>query len=68
MKKILICLVFVLTFAGSGDSLLAAPDACAGDCCKICTKGKACGNSCISVYDECTILGGCACNGIGGDE
>ena len=64
MKKILLGLVFILGFAGSGDSLISTSNACAsGYCCKICTKGKACGNSCISIYDEYTIIGGCACNG-----
>ncbi len=32
-------------------------------CCKICKKGKACGNSCISASYKCTKLKGCACNG-----
>lgn len=30
-------------------------------CCKICSKGKACGNSCISRDKSCHIQGGCAC-------
>jgi hypothetical protein len=44
--------------------------ACRGDatspgslCCKICTTGKACGDTCISKSDTCHISGGCACNG-----
>ncbi len=32
-------------------------------CCKICRKGKACGNSCISRLKRCTKPPGCACNG-----
>lgn len=32
-------------------------------CCKVCTRGKACGDTCISLDDTCHILGGCACNG-----
>jgi hypothetical protein len=32
-------------------------------CCRICTKGKACGNSCISVDKTCHQPPGCACNG-----
>ena len=35
----------------------------AGACCKICRKGKACGNSCISHSKNCTRPVGCACNG-----
>ena len=32
-------------------------------CCRVCTKGKACGNSCISVRFTCHKPPGCACNG-----
>ena len=32
-------------------------------CCKICTTGKACGNSCISRRKRCRRGRGCACNG-----
>lgn len=32
-------------------------------CCKICTKGKACGNTCISRGYTCHVGPGCACNG-----
>jgi hypothetical protein len=32
-------------------------------CCKICTKGIACGNSCISASKTCHQPPGCACNG-----
>jgi hypothetical protein len=31
-------------------------------CCKICRKGKACGNSCISRDKNCTKPPGCACD------
>jgi hypothetical protein len=34
-----------------------------GYCCKICTKGKACGNTCISRSYTCHVGPGCACNG-----
>jgi hypothetical protein len=30
-------------------------------CCRICTKGKACGNSCINVAFDCHTRRGCAC-------
>ena len=33
------------------------------ECCKICRKGKACGNSCISRSYTCRQPPGCACNG-----
>jgi hypothetical protein len=32
-------------------------------CCKICTKGKACGNACIARDKECHQPPGCACDG-----
>jgi hypothetical protein len=32
-------------------------------CCKICKKGKACGNSCINRSYTCHQPQGCACNG-----
>jgi uncharacterized protein YraI len=32
-------------------------------CCKICRKGKACGNTCISRQYTCWVGPGCACNG-----
>jgi hypothetical protein len=33
-------------------------------CCRICTTGKACGNSCISRTATCRQPPGCACNGL----
>ncbi len=33
------------------------------ECCKVCTKGKACGDSCISRDYECHKPKGCACDG-----
>jgi hypothetical protein len=32
-------------------------------CCKVCTVGKACGNTCISRNDICHVGPGCACDG-----
>jgi len=34
----------------------------ASDCCKICSKGKACGNTCIRSDYTCHVGRGCACN------
>ena len=48
--------------------LLAAPlpalQGCGGggDCCKVCTKGKTCGDTCIALNQTCTAGAGCACN------
>lgn len=33
------------------------------ECCKICSTGKACGNSCISRKKRCHKPPGCACDG-----
>jgi len=33
------------------------------ECCKICKKGKACGDSCISRDKKCHKPPGCACDG-----
>jgi hypothetical protein len=41
---------FVKSKKGGGDS-----------CCKHCTKGQPCGNSCISLKDRCHQPPGCAC-------
>lgn len=43
----------------SADSLLADSK----KCCKVCRKGKACGDSCIAKSKTCTKGPGCACNG-----
>lgn len=32
-------------------------------CCKTCTVGKACGNTCISRDKTCHVGSGCACDG-----
>jgi hypothetical protein len=32
-------------------------------CCKICSNGKACGDSCIARWKTCHKGKGCACNG-----
>ena len=33
------------------------------ECCKICKKGKACGDSCIARDKKCHKPPGCACDG-----
>jgi hypothetical protein len=42
-----------------------APEECAmpAACCKVCHKGKACGNSCIARNKDCHQPPGCACDG-----
>lgn len=38
------------------------PKAAAGECCKTCKNGKACGNTCIAKDRECAEPKGCACD------
>jgi hypothetical protein len=35
--------------------------ATASKCCKVCEKGKPCGDTCIEKDDECHLPTGCAC-------
>jgi hypothetical protein len=37
----------------------------AKQCCRVCKKGKPCGNGCISQERQCTKAPGCACSGSG---
>lgn len=43
---------------GCGGAVLAQVG-----CCKVCKKGKACGNSCIAEWKDCHKGKGCACDG-----
>lgn len=67
-----------LLFLGSGTLLHQAPARRAsinqsidptdavpidGECCKVCHKSKACGNSCIARDKTCHQPPGCACDG-----
>ena len=38
------------------------PNTTTGECCKICTRGKACGNGCINQSYVCRQPPGCACD------
>jgi hypothetical protein len=44
-------------------SLVVTTTSPAQQCCRICRKGKACGNSCINVDLQCHQPPGCACDG-----
>lgn len=41
----------------------AHPTPVALSCCKVCSVGKACGNTCISRNKTCHVGPGCACDG-----
>jgi hypothetical protein len=49
---------------GAADGAPADAPSCipADQCCKVCDKGKACGNSCISRKYQCHKGRGCACD------
>jgi hypothetical protein len=51
----------LLQSLGVGGSHVSTPPA--QSCCKICTVGKACGNTCISRDKTCHVGPGCACDG-----
>ncbi|MBP5979074.1 MAG: hypothetical protein KA748_02610 [Halomonas sp.] len=48
-----------LAFDAMPDELAFAQ----GGCCRVCKKGKACGNSCINRDYTCRQPRGCACDG-----
>ena len=58
----------LLTAAGPTTETGAPPvcrveeDGTARACCRVCTRGKACGNSCISASYTCRRGPGCACD------
>ena len=51
--------------SGPPDVAAATPDT-DGVCCKICTRGKACGDTCIAAWKDCKVGPGCACDGFAG--
>lgn len=62
MKIAALLLVFS-TLAIGPASFNACAIAQAGACCKVCQKGKACGDSCIARDKDCHKGPGCACDG-----
>jgi hypothetical protein len=40
-----------------------APESLVQTCCKVCRKGKACGDTCIARDKTCSVEPGCACDG-----
>lgn len=62
-------LLLAMTAASLGDEAAAAdsasewqPVTSSAGCCKVCRKGKACGNSCIARDKQCHQPPGCACD------
>ena len=54
----------ILVGAVAPHDMTPRADTCvpADQCCKICSKGKACGNTCIRRSYDCHKGRGCACN------
>jgi hypothetical protein len=50
----------LLPLGTNSSCLLTHP---AQSCCKVCSVGKACGNTCISRDKNCHVGPGCACDG-----
>lgn len=62
----LIAALALTLLVASGPPLTAACGDSSGSgstCCRVCTTGKACGNSCIAQTSTCSQPAGCACNG-----
>ena len=66
MKQLVIAMALVFGVIGppelnpcTSGAALAQQSAC----CKVCRKGKACGDSCISADKQCHKGAGCACDG-----
>jgi hypothetical protein len=47
---------------------ISSGDGSGGGCCRVCTVGKPCGNTCISASYNCNTPGGCACYGANNEE
>jgi hypothetical protein len=58
LRLIIISLLSLVLFSCSGSSGGSGTSGC----CKACSKGKACGDSCISKTKTCNVGAGCACN------
>lgn len=53
MRLLVLVVLALAASCGSGTS----------ECCRVCTTGKACGDTCIATTSTCSKPAGCACNG-----
>lgn len=66
MRRFL-ALAAVLSLTAGSPTALSGCDGAGGTvCCKVCTTGRACGDSCISATSTCDVGPGCACDGAAG--
>lgn len=64
--RFLLPLAVMLLLGGSTPLMSACAEpgpTGAKTCCRVCTTGKACGDSCIARDKTCRVGSGCACNG-----
>ncbi len=62
---IIVTLAALSTSLSSGGCAAASNDPTAPKCCKVCTTGKPCGDTCIAKNLTCHTAGGCACASAG---
>jgi hypothetical protein len=63
MRRLFIVFMMVGVLTMTSSSGRNTETITAFKCCKICKKGKACGDSCISKSYKCYKGKGCACDG-----
>ena len=64
IRRLVSVLVLGIAFVGlTPEAPAAAEGEQPTECCKVCHKGKACGDSCIAREKNCTKGPGCACDG-----
>jgi competence protein ComEC len=49
-------------YSGGSSDVSRSADVATDTCCKVCTRGKACGNTCINASYTCHQPPGCACD------
>lgn len=63
MKTLLVAIALSAASLTTAASPICGTAYAAEACCKVCKKGKACGDSCIAANKSCSKPKGCACNG-----
>ena len=61
LMKLLLSAVFLVFLAAAGPIACAPATSGSGGCCRYCSTGKPCGDSCISRSSTCHVGAGCAC-------
>ena len=59
-KRIALAILILLS---ATPTLPSCGDSPSDPCCKVCTTGKPCGDTCISASATCSVGPGCACAG-----